>query len=69
MSETKFCINCKHARSGPSTNTIECRHPENLITSLVTGHKSVWRTAESLRYYNQPCGHEGKWFEPTGVDT
>lgn len=57
----KFCVNCKHCTLIFDSNR-NCISPE-IPKDLVTGRKYSL-TCRNVRYDNDFCGYEGKWFEP-----
>jgi len=40
-----------------------CTHPNNIQINLITGDEEYKRDQDSLRYWDNNCGKEGKWFE------
>lgn len=70
MSETKFCINCKHVAKNGSGDTkrYRCLAPQNVrreTVDLVTGEKVIIFNAETCYDARQAgwCSAEGSWFE------
>ena len=56
MSDTKFCVECKHYWKH------YCKHPE-LDRDLVTG-RQAHESCQGMRRVGGRCGPSGRWFEP-----
>lgn len=59
--EGRYCRLCLHHRG--QAPAITCEHPQ-FVTIEPVGGEVVGRTAIGMRHLGQPCGPDGKLFEP-----